>query len=206
LSDTPELPAETVADPTPPPLPTGPIVARAGGEYRLKRIGLAVLMCAFGAWYAYDGFVKMPRAIAASRARHEKDAYPPYDVPSNRAIGLGLPPVGLLILVWSLRACRGEYRLDGDTLTVPGHPPVPLSAITAVDRGLWDRKGIARVSYQLPDGTAGRITLDDFIYQRQPTDQIFDRVLAAVEAPVAGAPTEAATTETPPPPIEPPPA
>ena len=44
------------------------------------------------------------------------------------------------------------------------------------------------VDYQLPDGTAGRFTLDDFLYQRQPIDEIFNAVMAAVEAPATDVP------------------
>ena len=94
----------------------------------------------------------------------------------------------MLLAGWSLYASRGEIVLgEDDHLAVPGHPPVPLGNVTAVDRGRWDRKGIALVDYTLDDGTPGTLRLDDFIYQRAPIDAIFDRVLAAVETPAAAA-------------------
>ncbi len=171
--------------------PPGPIVATASGEYRLKRIALVVLLFGYGLYSCYDGFYRYPRDNAAARARGlTVMPHPAYDVPFNEIFGLALPPLALLLLARSLYASRGQYRLDGDVLAVPGHPPVPLAAVTSVDRGKWDRKGIAQIDYQLPGGPAGRATLDDFLYQRQPTDWIFDRVLAAVTGPA-----EAATTQ-----------
>ncbi len=163
---------------------TGPIVARASNEYRVKRFLLVLLLLGYGLWSCYDGFVKMPRANADAAARQlKKVPYPGYDVPFNQVFGVALPPLALLLLGWSAYSCRGEYRLEGETLSLPGHPPFPLSAVVAVDRGKWDRKGIAHVEYELPGGAKGWAKLDDFIYQRDPTDRIFDRVLAAVEVP-----------------------
>jgi hypothetical protein len=75
---------------------------------------------------------------------------------------------------------RGKYRLEDGIVYAPGHPPVPLENIQAVDRELWDRKGIAYVDYDLGAGKAGQFKLDDFIYEREPVDQIF----AAIEATV----------------------
>ena len=176
-----------MSEPSPVPdaaaAPTRPIVARAALEYRLKRIGLVVLLFGYGLYSCYDGFYHYPRDNQAAAARGLKVMpHPGYDIPFNQVFGIGLPPLALLLLARSLYSCRGEYRLgEDDVLHLPGHPPVPLSAVTALDRGKWDRKGIAHLDYQLPDGTAGRAKLDDFIYQRDPTDRIFDRVLAAVE-------------------------
>jgi hypothetical protein len=86
-----------------------------------------------------------------------------------------------------LYGTRGAYRLSGNTLHAPGHPPVPLDAVRAIDQSKWDRKGIVYIDYEL-NGKTGRLKLDDFMYQREPTDQIHDRIVAAV------APGESATT------------
>jgi hypothetical protein len=80
-------------------------------------------------------------------------------------------------LAWFLYTSRGEYRLSGDTLTVPGHPPVPLQFIRSLDKSFWDRKGIAYIDYELPaPSVSGRIKLDDFVYERPPTDAIVERI------------------------------
>ena len=41
---------------------------------------------------------------------------------------------------------------------------------------MWDRKGIAFVGYEGLDGRPGKLKLDDFIYEREPTDAIFKRI------------------------------
>ena len=64
-------------------------------------------------------------------------------------------------------------------LSVPGHPPVPLAAVTSVDHRLWKKKGIAFVHYAVA-GKTGRLTLDDFVYQQLPMDAIYDRVMGTV--------------------------
>jgi hypothetical protein len=74
-------------------------------------------------------------------------------------------------------------------ITAPGHPPIPFSAIRELDKRQWDRKGIAIVKYEV-DGKTGSLTLDDFVYEQDPTDKIYDRVLAYV-APPAPAASEA---------------
>src|SRR5437773_299983 len=38
------------------------------------------------------------------------------------------------------------------------------------------RKANALIEYELPNGTRGSARLDDFIYQRPPTDEIFKRI------------------------------
>ncbi len=200
MTDTPEPTTEPLSEPTPdgPPIvyatppntaPAGPIVARASGEYRLKRIALVVLLFGYGLYSCYDGFYHYPHDNAAAVARGLKVMpHPGYDVPFNRAFGIALPPLSLVMLGWSLYASRGEYRLgEDDVLRLPGHPPIPLSAITRVDRGKWDRKGIAYLDYPVTGTATARAKLDDFVYQRQPTDWIFDRVIAAVEGPTAAA-------------------
>jgi hypothetical protein len=95
-----------------------------------------------------------------------------------------------------LRSTRGEYRLDGDTLHVPGHPPIPLSSIRLIDKAIWERKGIARIEYELGEsGQRNSFKLDDIAYLREPTDQILDRI-EAYAASVAAAASATSDTST----------
>jgi hypothetical protein len=97
----------------------------------------------------------------------------------QKALGFALPPLAILFLIWSLYNSRGTYRLEDQTLSVPGHPPIGLDRIRRIDRKLWDRKGIVYLDYERPDGNGtGRIKLDDFVYDRKPTDLIFERIEA----------------------------
>ena len=52
--------------------------------------------------------------------------------------------------------------------------------ITAIDKRQWDRKGIAYVDYEV-NGTHGRLKLDDFVYEREPTDRIYDAIVQFVQ-------------------------
>jgi hypothetical protein len=183
--------------PTPPAAPGQDIVAKASREYRIKRLLMVVLLVGWGGWSLYDGYVKYPRDNAKIADIKKQIQQKPKDDPEvtkletqlrqlkeytntdiflNRLLGWTLPPIGLLMLLFALHNSRGEYRLRGETLSVPGHPPVPFNAIDSVDRSKWDRKGIAYVNYTLLNGTKGSLRLDDFIYEREPTDEIFKRI------------------------------
>jgi hypothetical protein len=175
----------------------GDVVARGSRGYRIKWFIMGAAMVAYGWWSLYDGYVKWPRdnqqAVADAKAQGkpvpEKLPHDDWGILLNKLIGISLQPLGMLVLFWAFYSSRGAYRLAGDVLSVPGHPPVPFGAIRAIDQSDWDRKGIARIEYEV-DGKAGKLKLDDYIYEREPTDQIYDRILAAV------APAEAEATIT----------
>jgi hypothetical protein len=176
-----------------------PIVARASNEYRLKRLAIVVMLVGMGGWFAYDGWYNWPHEnqriaqlksdIDAARKAGDEPQVRKLTVEINsltlhtdlslqlqKVLALSLPPLGLFVLVWSLYYSRGEYRLRDNQLHVPGHPPIPLDAIRSIDRTDWDRKGIAWINYELPSGIARSACLDDFIYQRKPTDEIFKQI------------------------------
>lgn len=189
--------AGTTAPAKPKRKPTFPIVARAGQYYRNVRYILTVGAIAGGGWFAYDGWVHWPQMNAEyDRLEQEHQRGGTGDEKSFKAIiedkGLSkhndkailfqkvlavtLPIGGLWLLISMLYKSRGEYRFDGKTLHVPGHPPIDVDAISAIDRAKWDRKGIAYVEYATPAGGIGRAKLDDFLYDRGPTDDIFDEI------------------------------
>lgn len=191
------------------PNPNAPVVARAGRYYRNMRYLMAVLLVGMGAWFGYDGFVAWPKmnvqirdltaqreaaVRAGDKAKSEQlltelnklnkgKEKTDWDIGLQKFLCFTLPPLGLFILIRALYNSRGEYRLEGTTLSVPGHPPVPFENITEIDRRLWDRKGIAYISYDLGNGQKGRLKLDDFLYDRPPTDEIFNRIEAYVSPP-----------------------
>jgi hypothetical protein len=176
-----------------------PIIARSGSYYRNTRYLMALLLVGMGFWFGYDGFVNWPqqneiynrldqkRLAAISRGDNpgaeevleEMNHYKSHtstDIAMQKVLCFVLPPLGILVLIRALYNSRGQYRLENGTLNIPSHPPVPLSSITEIDRRLWDRKGIAYISYILNDGKQGRFRLDDFVYDRPPTDEIFKRI------------------------------
>jgi hypothetical protein len=169
----------------------GPVIAKPGRYYRVARYLMTLLLIAYGGWSIYDGFFSWP---------HWTDTHPDEkpkthtDIVLNQILGCGLPPMGLFILGWALYNSRGEYRLEEGILHVPGHPPIPLDKIQSVNKELWDRKGIAFIEYDLTEssvatrgagpvtysgvtrGARGKFRIDDFVYERDPTDIIFKAI------------------------------
>jgi hypothetical protein len=194
-----------------PPPPDDPyagqdvIVARAGRYYRNARYLMVLLCLALAGWFAYDGWVAWPRENAQAQLRgQEKLPRSDFDILLQRLLGGALPFAGLGILLRALHHSRGEYRLDGQTLHVPGHPPVPLDAIRQIDKSKWERKGVARIDYEPPGTTeTRRLTLDDFVYDQTATDAILARIEAILVPPQAeetrpapeGEPTSADTPQ-----------
>jgi hypothetical protein len=179
---------------TAPTSPAGPIVAKAGTYYRVTGLVMGLVMFVFGVLSVRDGFYKWPEQTQQEVARGQKPSHNHLSILLNQVLGVVLPPAAIVLVAWRLYNSRGRVSLDQDTLQCPGQPPVPLDAITALDRSLWDRKGIAWVDYQLPSNQTGKIKLDDFTYEREPVDAIYDRIerhLAADAAP--GDPTPAPT-------------
>ena len=176
------------------------VSATAATYYRMTRYIMVVLLLAMGGWFGYDGFVGWPtenqqivklnadmeaakkegdlkkfEEINANKLAHAT-LHSETDIVIQKLLAFGLPALALFMFGWMRYQSRGEYRLSGETLTVPGHPPVQLSEITEIDKGLWDRKGIAYITYATAAGQSGRLRLDDFIYERDGTDEIFKRI------------------------------
>lgn len=159
---------------------SGEIVAPPGRYYRNARYLIFLLFFFWGVWSLYDGFVKYPAEKAYDEAHPQVGTirHAGWDIPFNRMFGIALPPLSIAVVAWALYRSRGQYRLAGNILYVPGHPPIPLNSIKTVDKTLWERKGIAMIEYELPTGRQGKFKLDDFVYQQQPTDEIVKRIEA----------------------------
>lgn len=168
--------------------PQTPIVARADSFTRWKRLLIVAVLFGYGLWSLYDGFYHFPHDNAVAKAHgFDQMPHPAYDIPMNQGFGILLPPLSIVMLAWFLYGSRGEIRFDGSTLSMPGHPPIPLNALRKMDRSKWDRKGIAVFDYQLPgEGATGQFKLDDFVYDRKPIDQIFAALEAAITAAAKG--------------------
>lgn len=204
-----QMPADIIGDTGP---NHAPIVATAGRYYRNARYLMTLGLLVMGAYFLYDGFKGYPernrqidevnRAYDTANGDESKAKYAELqqklgskktdtDIALQKVLGFALPVAGLAYLVYFLTKSRGEVRLDGDVLSVPGHPKVPLRSVTDVDHRLWKKKGIAHVRYEV-DGKKGRLTLDDFVYQQLPMDAIYDRVAAEAGVNPAAASADAA--------------
>ncbi len=203
MSDPTQTPADPNTDAA--PLAPQPIVARAGSYYRNMRYLMTLVTLGMGAWFLYDGFIGYPgvnqkivttteqrdAALAAGNAdeaaKLSKELtdlgkiHSDTDLLVQRVLGFGLIPSAFVFLGFILHRSRGQYRLENDTLHAPGHPPVALDHVISIDNRLWERKGIATLEYKNADGTTGQLKLDDFIYDRNPIDQIHAHVVASLK-------------------------
>jgi hypothetical protein len=166
---------------------SGDIVARVDFQYRWRSWAFAIMMLLVGIWSLNDGFNVYPRDNAAweQTSQLDRSPKPPHDpagILFNRFAGILCTAVSIPFLIWREYRSRGEYRLAGNTLHVPGHQPVTLDRIRGLDLMRWERKGIALVEYENPDGVKRSLKLSDMIYQRPPTDQIVERIEAHLNA------------------------
>jgi len=186
------------------PTDAGPIVAKAGRYYRVARYLMTLLLMAYGAWSIYDGFYSWPNWSVTHPREKPKT---PTDIVLNQVLGIALPPMGLFVLVWAVYNSRGQYRLENGIVTVPGHPPIPLDKIQSINREAWDRKGIAYIEYDLTEaptrpssagpvsyeglkkGAQGTFKIDDFVYEREPTDKIFKTIESTLLKAASARPT-----------------
>jgi hypothetical protein len=180
--------------------PADEVIAEPDPGYRWKHLIMAVLVIAGGLWFAYDGWIKWPaenRRI--EEIRKEKDAaqaankeqeverlaaelsklshHTEADLLIQKILAFTLPAFGLFWGAWTIKDTRGVYRLIGDTLHVPGHPPITFNDIRRIDKRKWDRKGIAYLHYEHGDPPQQFVMkLDDFAYERKATDEILERI------------------------------
>jgi hypothetical protein len=181
-----------------------PLSARRAAYFTNMRRIFSLLFLGFGIYCIYDGFFKYPAQRAqydALKARIEDekinederaklsqqlkdlgDRRSDFDILFNQAFGVALPPLAVLLYWRWMHISRGEYRLENDVLSVPGHPPVKLNDITGIDTELMKKKGILFVDYKTADGQEYTLKLDDFVYDQKPTDAIIDHIRAEMKS------------------------
>ncbi len=187
-------PADSATPATVPP----PLIAKGGTEYRVRRYILALFICGWAGWFAYDGwfawpaenvrYQKLDQNIEVAKQRQDdklenrlkeqrKDLkfHEPFQIKLQKALAIGLPLLAGLLVGWAHYNSRGKIVLFSRTLNAPGHPSITLDDITSLDKTLWDRKDIAYVNYAKGQ-TKGKIRLDAFVYQTDPIVKIYDRI------------------------------
>jgi hypothetical protein len=191
----------------------GELVARPDRAYRWKHLIMALVLIGGGALFAYDGWVRWPaqnvraadlerrhaaetdpaRKDQLSRELREVSKHTDLDILFQKVLAFVLPLAGLFWGAWTLRDTRGVYRMTGaGTLHVPGHPSITLADIRRIDKRKWDRKGVAYLHYE-QEGAGGVAKLDDFAYDREPTDAMLDRIEKSLLGTPDAAPPPAAT-------------
>jgi len=176
-----------------------------GYRNRLLLIALGALF--YAALCVYDATVKYPDQILANERLEEvkadhptdwKDHWPaiaeengwnPDKEPVERSQGDILTqwaqfvvvfPIGVYCLFSVIKWSRRYIGADQSTLYATGDVEVPFDRVTRIDAARWENKGIARIYYDLGQGEKD-VLIDDFKFERQPADAIFDRVREAVD-------------------------
>jgi len=167
-------------------------------QWRLAVIGGVCLL--FAGWCLFDGLVAYPahnekaqkfaqmqeqgqleqwEAYAKEQGWSTEDPGEPKGQLSitTQFIMAGITlPIGLLFAVSFIRY-RGRWiEADEQGLSSSWTGPIPWEDVVDLDVSRWRTKGIAVVSYKQSGNQQGRLILDDWKYEREPTDQIFRMV------------------------------
>lgn len=183
-------------------VPQQPVAAPGSRYYRSRRYFIVLAMLVFAGYFAYDGWKHYPAVNARIDAVQREIAsltgatspedqkrqadlsvemqslggrHTEFDIQLQKIFAVALPFVAAGFLAFILHRSRGLVRLENDTLHVPGHPAIPLDAVTTVDGRLWRKKGIAYVDYAVGEAT-GRAKLDAFIYEPKPMDDLYELI------------------------------
>ena len=97
--------------------------------------------------------------------------------------------IGLFVLYKLLRTLGRTLEGDEEGIKASWGPAFRYDEVTQIDKKKWDSKGIAKIRYQ-QDGKSKTFILDDYIFERQPTDAMMRRMeaVAGVDKIVNGAP------------------
>jgi hypothetical protein len=174
--------------------------ATVANGYRNRLILITAGALLYAAWAYYDATVKYPKQIEIYETYQEireehgsewnkvwaekatEEGWP--EQPGERTRGdigtqwilFGITfPIGALCLFTLIKWSRKYVGADQTKLYASGGAEVPFDKITTIDASRWEAKGIARVRY---DAGAGEqeIVIDDWKYEREPSDQIFARL------------------------------
>jgi hypothetical protein len=151
----------------------------------------------FGLWCLYDGLVAYPQQLTMAEAYEalpeddRLDAWKtlaaengwPTRTPSKSAeeikhdIGSQFMMVVLCgicgipaLMMWL--SGQGTY-VEGDETLIRNSrgKEVPIDSIQSIDKRKWERKGIAKIRYDV-DGKTKTFVMDDFKYQREPMGKL----------------------------------
>ena len=133
-------------------------------EFFVRHLGVALLMAGLGCWFVFDGAVTYPKMDAVEFCeKHHKSLENPEREKTNAIKRqyqfASLAFIAALAIACHLLKVRGESLAWDDEKMVgslTGGKAALFRDVKEVDRRLWDRKGILRVT--MDDGR--KITLD----------------------------------------------
>lgn len=126
-------------------------------EFALRYTFTILVFGGLSCWFAFDGFVKYPRMEAAALYESIEGSAPPETLTAEkleafknqkRQSQIGLAAVtgvaSLWVLAILLSAVNKRLEYDETGFSVNGRK-IDWSAVTGVDRGKWEKKGIVLV-------------------------------------------------------------
>ena len=94
--------------------------------------------------------------------------------------GLGLL-LGLFFLVKYLKLLNSWMEVDDKKVTTSWGDSLELESITAIDKQRWEKKGIAKISFNDEAGQPKTMIFDDFKYHRESMAEIMKRAEAILK-------------------------
>lgn len=171
------------------------IRAKINSRHLLRLAVIGSFCIGLSLWSLYDGLVGWPNQRVRALAFQELDQQDRLEEWRDYAIERGWdvvnpgPPktpteinnqffmvgiagiAGLWIFIHLLRSMGRWVEADGSGLVNSRGHQLQFEQITALDKKKWGKKGIAKIQYQA-NGKKKQFVLDDFIFQREPTDAI----------------------------------
>ncbi len=182
------------------------VTARISTSYRVRLGAIALLAFVFClvpsrvTGFLYDGMIRYPERqqiyLEWEQLREERDdwrqewqrrmaehgyperptQYTDTDIAVQYLIAAILGVVGLVFLFGFVRTFGRWVAIDDDALTANGGHRATFDRIESVDADRWDTKGIAIVHYRDDADQLKRITLDDWKFEREPTQAIYQQL------------------------------
>lgn len=183
--------------------PTTPLRARISNGYRGRLILIGLGVTAFGCWALYDGFIGYPKKAQVfselQAIQEERPDWASYwsvyaaergyetnpneikeleakDIWTQHVMAAICLPIGGFFLLSFLRTTGRTVEADENGIR-GREGSATWDAVTDLDDSRWRTKGIARVKFNQPGGGEGRILLDDWKFDREPTVAIHDLVM-----------------------------
>ncbi len=180
--------------------------ATIAGGYRNRLILIALGTLFYSAWCIYDATIGYPKKQDIHEKYQDVQQENPSDWQEKWAEQVkehGYPqqpdpvstwnintqwiqfaivfPIGAYCLFSVVRWSRRFVAADDNTLYSHGGVEVPFDQIARIDASRWGNKGIARVYYENGAGEQ-MVLIDDWKYDREPSDLIFSRIRDNVDA------------------------
>jgi hypothetical protein len=177
------------------------IRAKSDPRFYLRFLLIGVAIFAMALWFLYDATIGYPKQHEQAVKYHElKEAnkletWPdvareqgwPTDIPKNEFDIQGQyiwASVAALLGLWALSVvwlARGRWIEGTKTgITSSWGQSLDFANVITLDKKLWRKKGIAKITYQ--DGNRRRrFVLDDYKFQREPTGKILCELEARLD-------------------------